>query len=157
MTASFTIKLQSVEEFIMTQISSKLCFWYHYLDDIITCIKENETESILNTINNVTNSIKFTLEKEDEGNICFLYLKMIRNANGSLKFKIFRTQTHTDKYLNIDSYLGIQHENSVVRSLMHRANSLCDDQFINNEFSQIDAVLKQNGYPQNIISNISRK
>ena len=40
-------------------------------------------------------------------------------------------------------------------SLMHRANSLCDDQFINNEFSYIDKVLKQNDYPQNIISNFT--
>ena len=40
---------------------------------------------------------------------------------------------------------------------MHRANSLCDDKFINNEFSHIDKALKQNGYPQKMISNISRK
>ena len=40
---------------------------------------------------------------------------------------------------------------------MHRANSLCDDKFITNEFSHIDKALKQNGYPQKMISNISRK
>ena len=71
--------------------------------------------------------MQFILEGEVDNIINFLDLKIIESEIGTKSFSIFKKNIHTDKYLNSNSYHPIEHKNSVLRSLLHRANTLCDN------------------------------
>ena len=48
----------------------------------------------------VTGSIKFTYEVEQDGKLPFLDILLERTDSGGLKLSIYRKPTHTDQYLN---------------------------------------------------------
>ena len=52
-----------------------------------------------------------------------------RQQNGSLEFKVFRKNIHTDRYLNFNSYHPTKYKRSTARSLFCRANKICDERF----------------------------
>ena len=151
------IVMQKLEEIIMLKVGNLVEFWYRYVDDIITCVKEDQVEYVLREINSIKSDLQFTLEREADNIINFLDLKIIKSVIGTLSFSVFRKNTHTDKYLNFSSYHPIEHKNSVVRSLLHRANTLCDNEYITNENIHVINALECNGYNKNTIDNISRQ
>ena len=75
---------------------------------------------------------------------------------GLLNLCIFRKLTHTDKYLNFNSNHPIDHKNNVVRSLINKANAICDPQNVE-EISYVTNVLKLNDYNNKIIDKISKE
>jgi len=72
----------------MPLIENSTLFWYRYVDDVIACIKKEDSENVLNIINSINSSIQFTKETEEE-NISFLDLKICKNVNGTSSFSIY--------------------------------------------------------------------
>ena len=132
-------------------------FWYHYVDDILTCIPKNEIKQILLFINSINRNIQFTLEQEENNIINFLDLKIIKSSSGHLHFTVHRKPTHTDKYLSYDSSHPLQHKESVVKSLLSRKEQLCDVSTKYQEESHIYEVSKENNYPLSFLDKISKK
>lgn len=65
--------------------------------------------------------------------------------------------THTDKYLDFGSNHPLEHKNSVIRTLLHRAEHLCDEEYKTQEIQHVSNVLQTNGYPLSRINKISHK
>ena len=108
-------------------------------------------------MNSENSNIQFTAEKVLNNSINFLDLKISRKINESLSFGIYRKPTHTDKYLNFNSYNPTQHKNSVIRTLIHRADTLCDAENKQEEMDHICNVLKNNQYPKKSIDQVIKK
>ena len=151
------IVMQKIEQLIMPLIADSILFWYRYVDDVVACIKDNQSNVILRTINSINDHIQFTAEEESNSCLNYLDLQIFKNEDGSLKFNIFRKPTHTDKYLDFNSDHPLEHKHSVIRTLVHRAEKLCDDEFKKQEMSHISKILQINGYPMNEINRISKK
>ena len=151
------IVMQNIEEKIKPIIQGLSLFWYRYVDDVITCMKTDQIQNVLSAINQINNSVQFTIETEQNSCLNFLDLSITRNASGILSFGLYRKPTHTDKYLNFHSSHPVEHKNSVIRSLMHRADSLCDEEKKPEEFARIKNVLQTNEYPLDQINKISQK
>ena len=149
------ITLQHIEQIILDRCNSIL-FWFHYVDDIIASIPQNQFDTIFNNINSANPNIQFTAEQETDGCINFLDMKIRRSFNGYLSFSIYRKPTHTDKYLDFHSNHPNCHKESVVRSLYERAFKLCDDDFIDDETDHLSKVLKKNNYPKSMINKIKK-
>ena len=100
---------------------------------------------------------EFTLEREGNKIVYFLDIKITRLDSGLLNFSIFWKPTDMDKYLHFNSYHSIEHKNSLIRSLINRANVICDPQHVNEEISYVNIISKLNGYNNNIIDEISNQ
>ena len=108
-------------------------------------------------INNLQQNIKFTKEEESKAELAFLDTLLERD-NGEVSILVYRKPTHTDKYLQYNSYHQISCRKSVVSSLLNRAYSIItnkDD--LDKENARIKQLLKENGYWKSIISKIFKK
>ncbi|XP_072021883.1 uncharacterized protein [Amphiura filiformis] len=99
-------------------------FWGRYVDDTFVIIKKSEVTAFTNHINSLHPSIKFTMEREDDGQLAMLDVLVKRAPNGSLKFQVYRKSTHTNQYLSFSSHHPLQHKLGVVRALVDRANTI---------------------------------
>ena len=75
-------------------IKGDAVLYARYMDDIIWNIKRIDIEEKLATINNLHPSLKFTIEREENGSIPFLDLKIIHN-NGQLSSTWYNKPTDT--------------------------------------------------------------
>ena len=91
--------MESIENKMLKDFASPPCIWLRYIDDTFVVLKKTEVASFHKFINNIEDSIKFTIEQEVENVIPFSDVLMIRN-NGQLTTKDNEKPTHTTRYLN---------------------------------------------------------
>ena len=73
------------------------------MDDKCCILKTSDVDGLLNHINNIRPTIKFTMEQEEGGSLPFLDTRVTRVASGKLDI-FFRKNTHTDRYLHFKSH-----------------------------------------------------
>ena len=105
----------------------------------------------LGNVKNLPQNIKFTMEKESNGELVFLDTLLKRN-NGEISVLVYRNPTHTDQYLHYSSHHQTSCKESVSSSLFNRAYSIItnkDD--LHKENARIKQVLKENRYQESLL------
>ena len=70
-----------------------------------------------------------------------------RSPTGSLSFSVYRKPTHTDQYLQFNSNQPLQHKLGVVKTLVHRCNTICSNEESKlKEIEHLQKVLSISGY-----------
>ena len=128
-----------------------------YVDDTICVIKKDCIQTFHDHFNIQDHNIKFTVERYSEQGIPFLDTLIRVKEDGSLDVRIYRKKTHTDRYLQFSSHHPPQHKAAVVRTLLHRADSLLsNEQHRSKEHDHVRTALSVNGYPSQFIRKHSR-
>ena len=70
-----------------------------YVDDILRDIKKCKIDDAMNRINDLDTNLKFTLERECNGSIPFLDMRIIRNSN-ALESTWYTKSTDTGLLMN---------------------------------------------------------
>ena len=122
--------------------------WKRYVDDIICITKKVHVNILFDYINQIDDHIKFTMEHPDkEGSLPFLDNKCT-HPNQSIQTSVYRKFTHTDKYLDWNTYHPISAKRSVVQALIHRAKIVnCTPELLAKEIDYLNKVLCLNSYP----------
>ena len=143
--------------------------WKRYVDDTHTVLKKAQAQEFTDYLNTVDEDIKWTTEGEtlsnmmptgneseqgsrSERTLAFLDTVTVVRADGEIRTRVFRKETHTDQYLNFKSNHPLEHKRGVVNTLMHRADIVVsDDQERKEEKQHITSVLGVNGYPDWVV------
>jgi len=97
-------------------------------------------------------SIKFTMETETNGSIPFLDVLVKKGTMGQISTSVFRKATHTGRYLKYQSEHPLQHKRSVVNTLLHCADIICNNEKDRQaEIAIVKTSLIENGYPERMI------
>ena len=121
--------------------------WFRYVDDTFTILHQLCINEFTDHINSINPHIKFTREEEEDNQIPFLDVMVVKEDDGSLRTKVYRKSTHTDQYLNWDSNHLLDHKTSVARTLLQRAEDIVSDpKEKKEEIRHIKEVLTINGY-----------
>ena len=91
------IILTEVENMIVKPVS---LFCYRYVDNTILIIKKNNIKHILHLFNLFHKNLRFTGDIFDNGNICFLDIKILNNGKTDISVKV----TNTGTYVYYHSY-----------------------------------------------------
>ena len=133
-------------------LSLLLLWWYRYVDDSHVCIAREHLTEFHSHLNSINKHIKFTVEEEKDGSIAFLDTMNTRNPVGTIKTRVYRKATHTDKYLQFNSHHPSQHKRSVARTLLDRAKNIpSTDADRLSEIQHVVDALKINGYTEQFI------
>ena len=127
-------------------------FYRIYVDDSAMIIKSRYVDAFLEHLNTQDEHIKFTIEREEDGKLPILDSLLTRTDDGTINISVYRKPTHTEQYLSYKSCHPLEHNKSVVNTLVHRAKSIItkpEDQ--ENELKHISQALKANGYPNWLI------
>ena len=93
--------MEDVEQRALATSLVKPLFWKRYIDDAIFAVSGNEAERLLSHLNSVELSTQFTLEREKDRHLPFLYLNVSRGVQGNLETSVYRKPNHTDTSLSI--------------------------------------------------------
>jgi len=126
--------------------------WKRFVDDTITWILEEKVNHVIEYLQKYHKNIKFTYEFEQNGNIPFLDVLLIRNGN-QMDTTVYRKKTDNDVYLNWKSFAPLKWKRGTLRTLLLRAYTNCSCQeYLELEINHIKHVFKDiNGYPYWII------
>ena len=118
---------EHVEEKALSSALNPPKWWFTYVDDSHVCVKRKHVDEFHWHLNSINPHIKFTIEIESEGSITFLDTRTTRQEDGSITVSVYRKATNTDRYLDLKSHHHTQHKNSVVRTLIDRAENIPSD------------------------------
>ena len=138
-------------EFQVVKKNPHISCWSRYMDDIFSIYTSDQLESILQSLHQFHNKIKFTVEHEKNGTLPFLDVLVCRRQDDSVCLRIYRKPTHTNRYLNWKSFHHPSHVISVADSLIRRAILISDPDYLDEELKFISKVLIQNSFPKHEI------
>ena len=110
-------------------------------------------QSFLDNLNNQRDSIKFTMEEEQDNSIAFLDV-LVRREGQKVSTSVYRKPTHTDRYLNFHSHHHPKVLVGVVRCLRNRAVHVCDPNSIQQEILHLGKTFQANSYPERVLDPI---
>ena len=151
------IVMEDLEVFYLQKLNSIYDIYIRYVDDIFMTVSASEVEHVLEVFNSYHDKLKFTVEKEVNGQLNFLDVSVIRDKGESIITNWYRKPTFSGRYLNYHSEHPNEHKISVVTSLVDRAILLSDDRFHNSNLTLIEKILINNNYPIQFIKKHVKK
>ena len=116
------------------------------MDDIITVIKETESQQLLQHLNNQTARIQFTMEEEANGTLPFMDIRFSREEQGTLSRQVYQKPTQTNRYLPFTSHHPMSVKSGVVACLASRAITVSSNNALRDKkLKRIEKVLIENG------------
>jgi hypothetical protein len=106
------ICIQNIEQNIIINIlqNYKILGYYRYVDDILLVYNKQMTNiNTLKQFNEINPKLHFTVEKEKDKVINFLYITITRNPNNA-QYGIYRKPTTTDNIIHNTSCHPIEHK-----------------------------------------------
>ena len=94
--------------------------------------------------------LKFTVEKEQNNSLDFLYVLVEKKGTGFLT-SIYRKPTFTGQYIHWNSFSTKTRKISLIKTLVHRALIICSKTKLGPELDKIKLMLIENGYPANVL------
>jgi hypothetical protein len=145
--------LETLENEIIPKLKFQLPFFYRYVYDCITAIPKGEENYILSAFQNYHNSIKFTIELENNNSINFLDLTLY-HKNNKIKTQWYTKSTWSGRYLNYFSNHAMSQKKSVIIGIADRAIKLSDITFRHEAIKKAKNILINNSYPPKLINSI---
>ena len=134
-------------------------FWKRMRDDILIVWKQGDLEfdRFYWYLMGIEPRIKFTLERERNGILPFMDIH-IRRENDRLVTKVYRKETHTNRYLNWKSNHSKSFLLGIIKGQTHRAHYFCDlKEDLLEELSFLKDVFVMNGYPLHLVQGVINK
>jgi len=147
------IFLQEMERTLIPNQPDIKC-WFRMVDDVFAIIRRRSHVKILKMLHDYPGGLTFTIDEGDivNNSINFLDVTITKNGDGSLSRKVFRKETHSNRYLDWNSHHHRSQKISVIDSLVMRAIRICDSNSIDAELKFIERVLIGNGYPAHVLN-----
>jgi hypothetical protein len=102
-------------------VHNNIMWYFRYVDDILIMYNDTVTniQDVFESFNDITPSIKFTMEKETENRINFLDVT-IRKEQNTFTFNVYRKPTTTDSIIRLDSCHPQEHKHAAMHHLISR-------------------------------------
>ena len=119
-----------------------------YMDDVLRNAKVNQIEQKLQELNSLHPNLKFTIEREVDGALPFLDMKIMRSEQGTLSSTWYNKPTDTGLIMNFHALAPKRYKRSVVSGFVYRIHRACSSWTLFHEsLEKAKQVLERNQYP----------
>jgi hypothetical protein len=106
----------------------------------------------LGKLNGLHPSIQWEPVFEENGQLPFLDVLVVRNEDGSFTTTVYRKPTHSDRYLHWTSNHPVKDKLSGIRTLKYRALHYCSSGSLRKaELAHLRKTFADNGYPEEFV------
>ena len=145
------LAMEVLERDFLKPLAGPNVIWFRYVDDIIALAPLRlNVATLLDQLNSVHHSIKFTVEHEVDDRIPFLDV-VIHKINGNLRFSVHRKNTNKDDFIHFFSGHSRKVKQSTVVGFYLRAFRICSPEFLEPELQNILQAFKKLLYPTGFI------
>ena len=149
--------MEFFEKYILSTILRSDIIWKRYVDDILVFWPKNlDVNGFLDQLNSLVNSIKFTLEIENNFKLSFLDVN-IHRTNNDLKFNVYRKPTNNELYIHNYSFHEYKVKQSIFLSMYIRAFRICSPEFLQEEINHIFKCGRKLCYEDNFLEKAYKK
>ena len=149
--------MEYVESELLPNVRNKPVLWIRYVDDIFALIKnESDHEDLLNNLNSLSSTIKFTCELQNNNKLAFLDC-LVTHRSDEFLYEIYRKSSHCGTYLHYYSAHPKHVKKSVLFSLLLRAYRLSSTMFRPKEIEKIFYDFGRLGYPVYLMNEVHSK
>ena len=128
--------------------------YHRYMDDILKDMKKNEIDQTLTEINELDDNLKFTLERESNGTIPFLDMRIIRKER-TLESTWYTKPTDTGLKMNFHALAPLKYKRSAVIGMVHRIFRACSTKRnFDESLNRARTILAKNQYPKSFVESI---
>lgn len=150
--------MEYLEETVINNLDINITFFKRYVDDCLTAVPENKITDLINAFNNFHTKLQFTSEIEQNNQINFLDLTLVRKIeNEKIKTKWYNKETWSGRYLNFNSNHPKNQKNSVIIGLTDRAIHLTSPEYRPEILKRVKSILIDNHFPEKTISRITKQ
>ena len=109
-------------------------------------------DEFLKKLNGIHPKIKWEAVFEENGQLPFLDVLVVRNEDGSFTTTVYRKPTHSDRYLHWTSNHPVKDKLSGIRTLVYRANHYCSTASLKMaELAHLRKTFADNRYPEEFV------
>jgi len=149
--------MEDLEIASLKNLDFNVHLFYRYVDDIFMIIPRAKSDLVLMNFNNYHPRLKFTCEMECDNQLNFLNTSVIRTVNDKIITNWYRKPTFSGRYINFYSSHPYLHKLNTIKTLVDQAILLSDKQFHVENLATVEAILKNNGYPSKIATDVINK
>lgn len=149
------IFMEWFEDRIFMKVVNKPKLWLRYVDDtfVVWPYDKTKLQEFLECLNNEEESIKFTVEIENNKTLPFLDV-LVDRGNNHIKTSVYRKPTHTGQYIQRFSNHPDHVKRGVIRSLHARAINICSNKtLLDTEIDRLFQDFCNNGYSNRYIKS----
>ena len=148
--------MEHAEKQIIDSLDFDILFYKRYVDDCLLAIPKGREQQILDTFNSFHHKLKFTIEIEENAQINFLDLTLIRE-NNRIYTKWYTKTVASGRYLNFNSEHHKVHKKNVITAVIDRAIKLTSPKHRTETIKKAKCLLFENNYPQYLVNKIAKK
>ena len=131
--------------------------YFRYMDDILKDEKTDEIDDKLSEINNLHPNLEFTIEREKNGELPCLDMKLI-HRNGTISSTWYTKPTDTGLIMNFHALAPKRYKRSVVSGMVHRIYRACSsEEHLQESLCRAKVILTNNQYPERFFQPIIEK
>ena len=152
------IYMEGFEEEALDTAADQPSMWLRYVDDTFVVWPHGSEKLKLfhSHLNSLRRSIQFTIEEEQDNHLLFLDVLVMKEGN-HMTTSIYRKKTHTDQYLQHESYHHPRIKSGIMSCLMTRAERLHRGDNVTKEKQHLCNVFVANGYPKEMTEKFFHK
>ncbi|CAM9382875.1 unnamed protein product, partial [Heterosigma akashiwo] len=146
------IFMEDYEEKVVIKLSDGTVIradWLRFRDDTWMIWEHSQElfDEFLRKLNGIHPKIKWEAVFEENGQLPFLDVLVVRNEDGSFTTTVYRKPTHSDRYLHWTSNHPVKDKLSGIRTLVYRANHYCSTASLKMaELTHLRKTFADNGY-----------
>ena len=150
--------MESLESGPIRRVIGNHTPWFRYVDDTIVFInKRRNLNKLIEELNNIHPTIKFTFEEEKQNETLPFLDTKIHRYNDTLKFSVYRKSTNKNDFVHFFSGHEERIKSGVVIGFFLRAFRICDAEFLDDEISYIENTFRELKYPYSFIIRSKKK
>ena len=139
-----------------TTVSNNATLYTRYMDDILRDINKNDIDQKLEELNSLHPLQSFTVERETNGTIPFLDMK-ITHIEKRIESSWYTKDTDTGLLMNFHALAPLKYKKPVVIGMIHRIFRACSTYKTFHEgLERAKMILNRNQYPEQLVDSIVR-